>query len=121
MLAVFVGAPRLLGLDGFSVPFVVAFFAILVWNAWRTSLVLRVDVGGVLLVQVDGKHRQQRRVAWPSISEVVLTEGEPSVFFLRTREGNAPADLQVELPNVNRADLTTAVGSFGGGVMLRSS
>ena len=120
MLVIFVGAPRLLGLDGFPIPFIAAFLAILVWNVWRASLVLKLDVGGVQLVKHEGNRTHSKKVAWVSIQEAVLTESEPAIFFLRLKNGETPYELQVELSSVNRADLAAAVEGLGR-VMLRSS
>ena len=120
MLVIFVGAPRLLGLDGFPIPFIAAFLGLLVWNVWRASLVLKLDVGGVQLVKHEGNRTNSKKVAWVSIQEAVLTESEPAIFFLRLKNGETPYELQVELSSVNRADLAAAVEGLGR-VMLRSS
>ncbi|MDA0174366.1 hypothetical protein OJ998_35025 [Solirubrobacter taibaiensis] len=120
MLVIFVGAPRLLGIDGFPIPFIAAFVGLLAWNGWRTSLVLKLDIGGVQLIKHEGSRTNSKKVAWVAIQETVLTESEPAIFFLRLKNGETPYELQVELPDANRSELAAAVEGLGK-VPLRSS
>jgi len=139
LLVFFVGLPQL-GWPSFPLPIVAVFTGLFAWSAWSSTLVLRIDADGVLLVRGIGRRgrRDESRVPWPSIHEVVLTEGEPPTFFLRLkpdaslpdgaqavihdpeREYAAPPDLQIRLRSVNRAELAQAVEGYGR-VPLRSS
>jgi hypothetical protein len=126
--------PALVGLDGFPWVFIAAFVAFALLNAWRATLVLRVDADGVQVQRRD--RRDLARVPWPSIHELVLTETDPPEFAIRLKRGaplprgvhgvihdphrpdaTAP-ELRAVLPRGDRAALTTAVA---GRVPVRSA
>ena len=120
VLAIFAFVPPVAELPSLPIPFLVVFLALTLWHAWRASLVLKLDVGGVQFVKHEGNRTDSKKVAWVSIQEAVLTEGEPAIFFLRLKNGETPYELQVELPHANRSELAAAVEGLGR-VMLRSS
>jgi hypothetical protein len=129
VVAFMVLAPRAIGLHGFPWAIVALFAAASVWQAWRSTLALRVDGQGVLLRRRTPRRDQRDSafVPWPSIHELVLTESDPPEFAVRLKTGaplpagvhgvihdprrpstSAP-ELRVPLPRADRGALTTAV------------
>ena len=117
--------------------FAVAAAALALFEAWRGTLVLRVDAKGVLI------GRRSRRipppmVPWSSIHEVALTETDPPEIEVRLKQGaplpegvDAAIDdpsrpsvtapqLRMAVPGADRLALAAAVDAFGGGP-LRSA
>jgi hypothetical protein len=112
--------------------------AFAVYEAWRTTLVLRVDGKGVLLGRRPNRRTRQPNVPWSSIHEVALTETDPQEIEVRLRLGAPLPDgvagavhdpsrqygrapqLRMPVPGADRATLAAAVQHFGG-VPLRSA
>ena len=107
-------------------------------EAWRATLVLRVDDKGVRIGQRPSRRLPQPFVAWTSIQEVALTETDPPEIEVRLKQGaplpegvnsaihdpsqrNVTASrLRMPVPGADRLALAAAVERFGGGP-LRSA
>jgi hypothetical protein len=118
--------------------FAAAAAAIALFEAWRATLVLRVDAKGVRIGQRPNRRIPQPFVPWTSIQEVALTESDPPEIAVRLKHGaplprgvdaaiHDPSQTTVAAPRlrmpVHRADrsaLTAAVQGFGG-IPLRSA
>ena len=101
---------RVLGLPGFPVVFLVAFGAIVLFQAWQRSLVLKVDESGVTLGRgVRYEWGDQRtmitRVPWSSVRDVVVVSPGPIAS-----EGGVEVGLRLKpgapLPDGARAIIT---------------
>ena len=108
------------------------------YEAWRGTLVLRVDAKGVRLGHRPNRRTRQPSVPWDSIHEVALTESDPPEIDVRLRLGAPLPDgvagavhdpsraygtapqLRMPVAGADRTSLAAAVQHFGG-VPLRSA
>jgi hypothetical protein len=122
----------------FSRWFAAAAVALALYEAWRGTLVLRVDAKGVLLGHRPSRRLAQPFVPWSSLEEVALTETDPPDIEVRLKPGAPLPDgvdaaihdpsrrsvsaprLRMPLPGADRTALAAAVEAFGGGP-LRSA